>query len=365
MRALLFFVMAFSFYSALGQTISGYVYDEAENKPLEGAFVYLDGTTISASTDSRGFFKITTPQKYNTTLVISYVGFEDLVVQEPYSYGKPFKVLLREDAIKLQEVVITKGGPFSRRAMLAAFRKQFLGMSDAGSSCKIENESDIVLYYSTTDNTLHAMAYKPIIINNKRLEYKLAFTLSDFTVHYNMKTLNEQNAIGSFFAGTTFFTDVATKEITIKRRKGVYEGSTMHLMKTIAANDWENQKFALYADKLPASPSAYFSVTDSLDYKKVTLIDIPASVKKNRAEVAKLNLRSLAKKEKNNSEYSDVKFVIMYKNSEQTEISFNRGYFYIDHNWLFFPINEIIFSGYMGTLKAGDLLPTDYVYTPM
>jgi len=120
----------------------------------------------------------------------------------------------------------------------------------------------------------------------------------------------------------------------------------------------------LYADRIPVDPATYLAVTDSLNYKKVKLIDIPDSVKKTRAEIAR-NLQFLPKKRTPASKYSDVKFTVIYKANEQSDISFNNGVFYIDHNGLFFPINEIVFSGYMGTLKAGDLLPTDYVYTPM
>ncbi len=364
MKALLVFMLALAFYSATGQTISGYIYDEAANKPLEGAFVYLDGTTISAHTDVRGFFTFTTPQKYNTQLVISSIGYQSFVVQDPYSYGKPFKVLLREDTVNLQEVVIASGGPFSRRAMLAAFRKQFLGTSDAGSSCRIENEDDIVLYFDTADNTLHAQANNPIIIQNKRLEYRVEFALTDFVINYNMKTLAKENIRRSFFAGTTFFTDQATKDITIKRRKGIYEGSTVHLMKALVANDWEKQKFRLYADRIPVDPNTFFKVTDSLDYKKVTLVDLPGSVKKTRAEIARSNL-NFPKKKAAQGAYSDVRFSILYNKKEQSEMSFNRGYFYVDRNGILFPLDEVSFGGYMGTLKAGDLLPSDYVYTPM
>ncbi|RYZ78419.1 MAG: aminotransferase class I/II-fold pyridoxal phosphate-dependent enzyme, partial [Moraxellaceae bacterium] len=80
-------------------------------------------------------------QKYNAALVISYMGFESLRIEDPYKFGKPFKVMLREDAIMLNEVVISKGGPFTRKQMLRAFRKNFLG-ERGGSRCKIENEQD-------------------------------------------------------------------------------------------------------------------------------------------------------------------------------------------------------------------------------
>jgi len=365
MKILFFLVFVLNFYGVNGQTISGYVYDEQENKPLEGAFVYLDGTTLSVSTDDQGFFKIVTPQKYNAALVISYIGFESLRIDDPYKYDKPFKVLLRTDAISLQEVVISKGGPFSRKQMLRVFRQQFLGKSKAGSSCKIENEDDINLYYDTTTHTLHARSYKPLHIINKRLEYVINFDLRGFSVGYTTTTLDDLYINRSYFEGTTFFTDISKKGSADKKRKESYLGSTTHLMKTIAANNWQEQKFQLYVDRWPDNPDKYFEVTDSLNYKKVALADIPNSVKKTRAEIAKLGVNVLRKKgEEAGGKNSDVRFAIMYDKKEQSGITMNRGYFYIDQNGLFFPIDELLFAGHMGELKAGDLLPADYMYTP-
>jgi hypothetical protein len=365
MRALLLIAFVLNFCCLSAQTISGYVYDEDENKPLEGAFVYLDGTTLSASTDARGFFKIVTGQKYNASLVISFVGFETMRVQDPYKYGKPFKVLLRTDAVTLNEVVITKGGPFTRKQMLRAFREHFLGTSRAGSSCKIENEDDITLYFDLSANTLRAQALKPIRVVNKRLEYKANFDLMDFSVAYSTKTLDNLYMKGSFFAVSTFFTDISKKGSADKKRKDTYLGSSAHFMKTMAAKDWDKQEYRLFADKFQVDPNHYFAVSDSSEYKKVTLIDIPEDVKRLRAEIEANKAKFLRLKEdKPRSKYGDVRFSILYKKKMQSSLSFNNGYVYIDKNGLFFPLNEITFSGYLGSLKAGDLLPANYEYTP-
>lgn len=362
MKALLL-ILLLNFSFGYSQTLSGYVYDDAEKKPLEGAFVYIDGTTFSASTDARGFFSIKTPQKYNAPLIISFVGFETLRIDDPYQYNKAIKVFLREDAIMLNEVVISKGGPFTRKQMMRAFRQQFLG-ERGGSSCKIENEDDITLYYNTKDNTLHAQAYKPIVVRNKYLEYRLSFNLEAFQVDYSITTLNHIYVRRSFFAGTTFFTDLSEKGGADKKRKEAYLGSPVHFMRTIAGGNWLKEHYQLYADRVPVEHDHYFKVTDSLNYKKVQIIDIPESVKKTRLEIAANGLQLLKKKGQQNSpKFADVKFLIMH-NKEQSTITFSNGYFYIDHNGLFFPIYEITYGGYMGELKAGDLLPADYEYTP-
>ena len=242
MKELLLFLSFFISVSASSQTISGYVYDEALDVPLEGAFVFLDGTTLSATTDSNGFFTINAGQKYNAALLVKYIGYKTFRVENPFSYEGSFKVLMREDAIDLDAVVVNRsGGPFSRREMLKIFREEFLGRSRAGESCKIENEDDIRLYYDTQIKTLYAEADKPLKVINKRLQYKITFDLVGFQVNYRSNSLNPYHITSSFFATSTFFEDISkNKEKAAKIRDEAYLGSTVHLSKTMANGDWDD-----------------------------------------------------------------------------------------------------------------------------
>lgn len=341
--------------------ISGFVYDEAENKPLEGGYVYIDGTTFSVSTNSKGYFRIGLPQKYNAALVVSYVGFETLRIEDPYQFDKPFKVVLREDVTELAEVVVTNKNPFSRRQMLAVFRKEFLGKTKAGRSCKIENEDDIYLYYDLSTNALRARASKPIRIQNKRLGYNVVFDLRGFSVQYNTMTLDEHYMRQSFFAGTTFYTDVSKNGGADKNRVQAYRSSTAQLMKGIYNNDIAKDKFTLYLDKTPITLQEAFVVTDSAGYKKValnkTLLDAMDPANENLV---------LAKAGDRHWKYSrfDIRVLHNMDVNTNTIINFYRPEFYIDRNGSFFPVDAFVFRGYMGMLKAGDLLPANYTETP-
>ena len=42
-KTLLFFILFLTVIAVKAQSVSGYVFDEREDIPLEGAFVYLDG----------------------------------------------------------------------------------------------------------------------------------------------------------------------------------------------------------------------------------------------------------------------------------------------------------------------------------
>ncbi len=344
------------------QTLSGYVYDEKEDFPLQGAFVYLDGTTLSASTDSLGYFSITAKQKFNTDLVVSYIGYRNMTISNPFQYTNPVKILMREDAIKLNEVVINGKGPFTRKQMLHAFRKSFLGNTRAGRSCEILNEDDIELYYDSSTHTLHAKSRKPLQIENKYLQYNITFDLNECTVQYRRKTLDEAYQKGMYFIGTTFFADVSeNKESAARHRRKSYYGSTQHLMKTIAANDWKEQKFTLYVNGVPASPPKYFKVTDTLSLKKVEMQIKAKTIKPLNIRVEGMSEEQMQKiQEESHKRIESVRFDVLYDGKEQSYFNYNTGVFYIDDSGQYFPISELKFGGYMGDLKAGDLLPADY-----
>ncbi|PZR18996.1 MAG: hypothetical protein DI539_15565 [Flavobacterium psychrophilum] len=341
------------------QVITGYVYDELENKPLEAAFVYLDGTTINTTTDAKGFFQIKAASAYNAPLVVTFMGFENFVLDNPFSYNKPVKLLMKENSIALDEVVINKNLPFTRKQMLKVFREEFLGLTPAGKSCTIENEDDIKLTYNLSDNTLRASSKAPLRIKNRRLQYNVSFNLVDFQVSYNMLTLSRLYINRSFYSGTTFFTDISKDNSAEKKRKKSYLGSMVHLMKTIAGNSWPEEKFQLYVDRWPANPAKHFVITDSLSYKKVYSVDdakAPESVGFiTDAATEKKEIIKNKKKER---------YAVLYDGKEQSSFELANGYFYIDNNGLFSPIEEISFGGYMATLKAGDMLPADYKYEP-
>jgi len=339
------------------QTISGYVYDEAENLPLEGAMVYLDGTTYSANTNSKGFFSITTGKKLPAALVVSFVGFKTLRVDNPFDYGKPIKVLLTEDAIQMQELVVEGKTIFSRKQMLKVFREQFLGKSKAGLSCNIENEDDIRLRFDASTNTLYAEAAKPLRITNKRLQYNILFDLSVFEVNFSYKTLDAFNVTQSFVGGTTFFSDASEKGAADKKRKEAYQGSPAHFIKTMAGGDWAKEKYQLYVDSFWDDHAKYFHVSDTLDIKKISIT--PPPVKKSKLTIQQ-EWTAANNVEKKKSEKAQLRFTILYNKELQSFIVFDKGVLYVDADGLFWPLRELSFGGYMGTLKVGDMLPADY-----
>ncbi len=362
MKTLLFVILFLTVFAGKAQSVSGYVYDEKEDIPLEGAFVYLDGTTYSVSTDSEGFFSLNAKQDLSAALVVKYMGYQTRIIQNPFSYTKQIKILLKEDAIKMEELVINGKSVFSRKEMLKVFREQFLGKTRAGRSCEIVNEDDIKLYYDIAANTLRAEADKPIHIINKRLEYEVQFDLVDFQVKFSQKTLSDDYIWRSFYAGTSFFKDTSEDAKIRKKRDEVYKDSLLHLMRTIADNKWNEEKYGLYVGGFRVNPDKYFKVTDTLDYKKVTYIEQPdpdtplLNVKiEGLTEEAQKKLM-----EKQAGKNRDIRFSILHDSKDQSFFAMNTNHFFIGKNGLFWPITSLVFGGHLGKLKVGDMLPADY-----
>jgi len=343
------------------QILEGRVYDKKTNDPLQAATVYLDGTTISGATDAAGYFKINGGGNTKSDLVLSYVGYLTLRIENPFQY-KVIKTFMEEDSFSLDEVFIGKS-MFSRKAMLAAFREQFLGISKAGLSCKIENEDDISLFFDEQTNTLSATSRAPLRIQNSRLGYEVFFELADFSVEYRQRTLNGDFVQKSSYAGTTFYKEISKSSKTQQRRRDSYLGSSSHFMRTVATESWEKEKFKLFVDKFQVNPQHYFKVNDTLGVKKVTLLKQPMGRFPIYSKKATQNASQHLEREISGYEEKKVNFNILYDNKKQSVADFLEKQFVVDENGNFAPVYCVMFGGHIGFQKLGDMLPLDYYQT--
>src|SRR5947207_3342971 len=85
-------------------TITGKVFSEENQIPLEGAVIAVKGQRQAVVADKNGAFSITSRQP-NNTLVISYTGFE---IQELKITGNTdIRITLKSDTKQLEDVVVT------------------------------------------------------------------------------------------------------------------------------------------------------------------------------------------------------------------------------------------------------------------
>ena len=86
-------------------SVSGTIKDKKNGETLFGATVYLKGTTNGAVTNEYGFYSLTA-QKETYTLVVSFLGYEDVTKQITLDVDQTINFEMQEASTSLDEVVI-------------------------------------------------------------------------------------------------------------------------------------------------------------------------------------------------------------------------------------------------------------------
>ena len=89
-------------YAFASVTVTGKVTSQTDGEPVIGASVMEKGTSNGTITDFDGNYSITVADK--ATLVFSYVG---MTTQEQRVTGSTLNIKFKEDAIAMDEVVVT------------------------------------------------------------------------------------------------------------------------------------------------------------------------------------------------------------------------------------------------------------------
>jgi len=321
----------------LAQNIVGKV-TTASGTTLSGVSVYLDGTTLGTSTNDAGEFSLISTTKFNTSLIIRFMGYEDVILSNPYE--KPFwNIVLQVKENEIEPVFIIDDG-FTRKQKMQLFKEQFLGLNKEGKACRILNEDALILEFDKKNNRLLAKSYEPIQIQNDYLGYLVEFDLYDFYVLMNKKSIKSADVYQSMFLGTSQFIDNAKHEYQKINRDKAYFGSSMELFKTLIHNSWETKKFLLYEGKFAVNPTNYFKITNEEGLFKV--------------EVKEQNNIGLKSKKFN------VFFNLLYNKKRQSQIQFGTKEFFVDEFGNTSHRDQIIFGGDIGTQKLGNLLPLNY-----
>ncbi|MFT4806114.1 MAG: hypothetical protein ACI9YE_003345 [Psychroserpens sp.] len=322
------FISFFLFLCAINmhaQTFSGTVLDAVTNTPLESVSIYFDNTTIGTTTNDKGYFYIEFTDAVKSTLVISFLGYEKVLIAD-YRTKNSIKILLKESINELGIVVIDADDGMSRELKMKKFKREFLGKSENGKSCRILNEKDIKLRYNKRKKTLSAWSNRPILIKNKNLKYEISFDIIDFEM-----TLGNWGVTSVLYSGTSFYKDLNTtqKKSIAKNRARAYKGSVLHFIRSLFNKQLQENDYVFGVKGFTVNPYEYFmlSTLNDYGYKTVTL------------------------KEKLN---------IFYKGTIASIIQTSTTQFKIDKYGNYAPIEDVIFGGDMGNQRIGDSLPLDF-----
>src|SRR5579872_6237996 len=121
--------------------VTGRVLNQADTKPVAGASVFINNTTIGAKAAGNGTFILQNlkPGKYD--LVVSVIGFEvhkqKLVINAANVNLADITMYPKVTALK--EVTIKRSSNLYRDIYYNRFKDEFLGKSDLARDCKILN----------------------------------------------------------------------------------------------------------------------------------------------------------------------------------------------------------------------------------
>ena len=374
------------------QTLTGIVCDKATKQPISGVYAYLDGTQIVDVTSNFGQFTLPVRQMINTNLVLRHIAYQTIIIEDPFAY-LPDTIYLEERPNTLGEITV-RADRFSRQQKMRAFREQFLGMTQAGSSCRILNEDDIQLTFNLSTNTLFASSDKPIEVANSYLGYRVLFTLNDFWVKYSGVTLNYNRAQSSYYNVNTVFTDLRPNdERTKRRRDNVYEESSRNFFKSLANGsllgpDTLRSPFLIYKDEVPIdyfilkdtlsifkiykdgvqiNPRSYFIIKDTLSQKMIHIPD--SKIEKGNPDNSLFRISILHREKVGEMDYRQRNLsgsssaIILLTDDRQniySRISFFTNTLLIDQYGNIDKVDKVFFAGFMGRRRAGDMLPIDY-----
>lgn len=325
MKKIILFLLLINFCSfGYSQIIKGTILDKSNNSKINFATIYLNGTYVGTYSDQNGYFELDITKYSSMPLTISALGYYSITLSD-FSKDKPLIAYLTPKVFELDEVVVkSKSLSRERKEKLILFRNEFLGPTENGQNCEITNENDISFNYDSDKDTLKAFASKPLLINNRRLGYKITYYLDKFEYYKKTKSF--------FYQGTIIFnedsiSDKTQKQSIDRRRRYAYLGSRMHFFRELWTNNLSKSGFKILN-----------SSDENLDYKNLV--------------IQKDSLRKFLS-------YNEKIGIGYYSRTPSSYIVFHKNEVFFDKNG-YFDSSGVAWEGQMAKLRIGDLLPYEY-----
>lgn len=377
-RLLLWLGFLFTGVTATAQySISGVVLNEATGKPLAGASVYINGSTIGTVTSDSGTYVLNRINTGFYEVVVSYIGYQTLVYKAAVDNKNlliTFKLQRKVEALR-NAVVLSDA---VRQKWLKLFRDNFLGVTEPAQRCRLVNEEE-VLFETDDENPKAIKAYSavPLIIENRQFGYRVYFQLESFFF---------DPAEGrTFFYGYSRFEELKEKDKVpdryLKQRTAYYKGSTLHFYHSLIAGNSAAEGFSLQLIKQmetnETKKTAQVGVPGSRRTVNITsnnmAIAIPITAdtifKKDTAVGSNLYVLDFDSKlrVKYAKNPAGKKFLLMHVMLEGGAYDGTVSYVemlehpvYMDAQGALYNPMGVQFSGYWGFEKVGNMLPVDF-----
>lgn len=354
-----FFLINFSFasFSQTQFTVTGKVVDKNTKAPLQAASVFAQNTTFGVATDAEGNFRLKLPSG-GYDLIVTFTGYETESIRINSATGddKDLVIEVKPREKEMQEVsVVASNEVADGMAKYGSFFfDNFIGKSEFSKQCTILNPEVLKFYFSKKRNRLKVMAAEPVQIKNDALGYIIKYSIDSFTYEYNTNT--------AFAVGYPLFeemTGTADKAVTwIENRKRAYSGSLLHFMRSLYHDNLKSEGFELQYlvknnDRETTIPIK--NVAKALNFVRDDSLRT-VKLKPNQPDLA-----VIYKNEKPEQIYLDEFDTNASKKIQVSLLNIvtNDG-IVIEENGYFYEQTDVIFNGYWGFEKLGDMVPYDY-----
>ncbi|HMJ71202.1 MAG TPA: carboxypeptidase-like regulatory domain-containing protein [Cyclobacteriaceae bacterium] len=347
--------LAWSFGLAQTGTVKGRVMDATTNEPLPFCNVFINNSTLGATTDLEGSFEVRNvpiPGVYE--LVISYTGYgsysQKISISEDLSLRT---IYLQASQTVLGAVEVKSSRDKAWEKKLKKFSKIFLGTGKQADQCQITNPW-VIDFPESKDRSFSATANLPIEIENKALGYKVKFFLVRFASTTTDYTIT----------GKTFFEELPPENheqatLWTAERARSYRNSRQHLFKAIVNRKISAEGFKLYSelDKTTSRQRSQFFYTEI--GKSVLPADTVNMVTEGSIRgtfgirmKTRLEVHNMAEKD-NASIYRDVLHPISWIESRSGMISVTSEGFEVGSS-------DAVVFGTMNQQRVSQLVPVNY-----
>jgi hypothetical protein len=210
------------------------------NEILEGASVYLNGTTIGTTTNSKGEFELKSKEG-NYDLVVSFIGYQTAQIHIDTKNKTAFlNFKLKVGSNVLNEIVLKKTiYDADWKYNLSRFKKSFLGRTLLAKDCEILNPKVLHFEFYPKTGTLTAEAKEPLKIKHKGLGYLITYDLVSFSIE--RKTLS--------YLGYTKYDNLKGEKRKQRRwrknRLKAFNGSRMHFGRSLHSQNLKEEGFVV------------------------------------------------------------------------------------------------------------------------
>ncbi|TDE16863.1 carboxypeptidase-like regulatory domain-containing protein [Dyadobacter psychrotolerans] len=394
-----FIILLFAGNLAMSQKreFRGRVVDEETGKPLEFVTIFITNTTVGTLTDEKGSFVIIlNPGKYD--VAVTMVGYGPLIypLEIPGENTKAlspvlFKLIQTEKELNTVSVKAKRDESWYHN--LEIFKNNFLGQSDVSKKCKLVNPETLIIVYDEKANKLTVTARDLLVIENPELGYKVSYLLIEFVYDFRARYVSYLG-----YPKFDLHKGSKTKEKRwAKNRRIAFNGSAMHFARALREKKLEEEGFNLR--RLIRKPNPNRPAEEQLEDARKQLrargntvrldANDPISIVLSKASLPKI-VESLDTSRVPYTDYIQINgeevrmafegyFQVVYarekeelsyvtasmenrKPTFQTSVIFLRDKeVFAEKSGSFSEPLGIVFEGYWGWEKVGDMLPLDYM----